>query len=61
MILLNYLLSNNHCGIILSNQEELKEDPAAVSQVGEISITIDFILDETVNTGEIEKKEILLI
>ena len=60
VILLNYLLSNNHCGIILSNQEEIKEDPAAVSQVGEISITIEFILDETVNTGEIEKKKYYL-
>ncbi|WP_143815589.1 MULTISPECIES: hypothetical protein, partial [Bacteria] len=31
VILLNYLLSNNHCGIILSNQEEIKEDQTAVS------------------------------
>ena len=60
VILLNYLLSNNHCGIILSNQEEIKEDQTAVSQVGEISITIEFILDETVNTGEIEKKKYYL-
>ena len=56
----NFFPSKFHAGIILSNQEEIKEDQTAVSQVGEISITIEFILDETVNTGEIEKKKYYL-
>lgn len=56
----NFFPSKFHAGIVLSNQEEIKEDPTAVSQVGEINIKIELKIDEMININELDKKNYYL-
>lgn len=56
----NFFPSKFHAGIILSNQSEIKEDPTAVSQSGEINITYKFKYNETISKNEIDKKKYYL-
>ena len=59
--LLNYIPSNKHCGIILSNQESVNPDQKAVSQSGEIDIKVNFLASSMFDFSCIDKTKYYLL
>ena len=58
--LLNYIPSNNHCGIILSNKDTVNPEPKTVSQSGEMSIKVNFSASSIFDFNCIDKKKYYL-
>ncbi|WP_300759266.1 hypothetical protein, partial [uncultured Brachyspira sp.] len=58
--LLNYIPSNNHCGIILSNKDTVNPEPKTVSQSGEMSVKVNFSASSIFDFNCIDKKKYYL-
>ena len=58
--ILNYIPSNNHCGIILSNKDTVNPEPKTVSQSGEMSIKVNFSASSIFDFNCIDKKKYYL-
>ena len=58
--ILNYIPSNNHCGIFLSNKDTVNPEPKTVSQSGEMSIKVNFSASSIFDFNCIDKKKYYL-